>query len=169
MRAVDPRRTRKALRRVRRLAASAEEASLSDWEKTFLGEVGARLEEYGSAFADYAKGAPDEALSRLQGAKLREISSKARKDGKIAKENRAGTQAHFQQKRVRGVATENAQIQTIRASNPTKSGSDFVDDAQGQAAQAEPADPRKAQGLHRRTPLRAKRPPRPGRGEGEDV
>lgn len=131
MRAVDPRRTRKALRRVRRLAASAEEASLSDWEKTFLGEVGARLEEYGSAFADYAKGAPDEALSRLQGAKLREISSKARKDGKIAKESRAGTE--------------------------------------GQAAQAEQADPRKAHGLHRRTPLRAKRPPRPGRGEGEDV
>lgn len=82
MRAVDPRRTRKALQRVRRLEASAAQGTLSEWEKTFLGEVGARLEEYGSAFADYAKGAPDEALSRLQGAKLREISSKAHKDGK---------------------------------------------------------------------------------------
>lgn len=84
VRAVDPRRTRKALRRVRRLAASAAEGSLSDWEKTFLGEVGARLEEYGSAFADYAKGAPDEALSRLQNAKLREISSKTARDDKAA-------------------------------------------------------------------------------------
>lgn len=81
-RAVDPRMTRKALRRVRRLEISAAAGTLSAWEKTFLEEVGARLEEYGSAFADYAKGAPDEALSRLQGAKLQEISSKARKDAK---------------------------------------------------------------------------------------
>lgn len=122
VRAVDPRRTRKALRRVRRLAASAEEASLSDWEKTFLGEVGARLEEFGSAFADYAKGAPDEALSRLQGAKLREIAGKARKDGKMGKK--------------------------------------------GKAHKAEGDEARKASGLARRAPLRAKRPTRP-KGGGE--
>ena len=37
--------------------------------------------------------------------------------------------AHFQQKCSRGFVSENAQIQTFSASNPTKSGSDFVDDA----------------------------------------
>lgn len=85
VRAVDPRRTRKALQRVRRLENRAAAGTLSPWEKTFLEEVGARLEEYGSAFADYAKGAPDEALSRLQGAKLQEISSKARKETRLGK------------------------------------------------------------------------------------
>ncbi len=123
VRAVDPRRTRKALRRVRQLEISAAAGTLSEWEKTFLEEVGARLEEYGSAFADYAKGAPDEALSRLQGAKLREISSKTRKDGKAVEENLAP------------------------------------------AADA-PPDKRKPQGFARRTPMRAKRPPRPEREEG---
>lgn len=124
VRAVDPRRTRKALRRVRQLEISAAAGTLSDWEKTFLQEVGARLEEYGSAFADYAKGAPDEALSRLQGAKLREISSKTRKDDKAAEENLAP------------------------------------------AADAPPAptQPRKPNGFARRTPMRAKRPPRPADG-----
>ena len=37
--------------------------------------------------------------------------------------------AHFQQKCSRGFVSENAQFQTFSASNPTKSGSDFVDDA----------------------------------------
>ena len=37
--------------------------------------------------------------------------------------------AHFQQKCSRGFVSENAQIQTLSASNPTRSGSDFVDDA----------------------------------------
>ena len=37
--------------------------------------------------------------------------------------------AHFQQKCRRGFVPENAQIQTFSESNPTKSGSDFVDDA----------------------------------------
>jgi hypothetical protein len=94
---VDPKRTRKALRIVRKLAAQAapapsdgESADASDgaaseayssWEKTFLDEVGARLEKYGSAFADPSKGRPDEALSNLQAAKLREIAAKA--SGKV--------------------------------------------------------------------------------------
>jgi len=38
----------------------------------------ARLDKYGSAFADLGKGAPDEALSRLQAQKLKEIEKKAR-------------------------------------------------------------------------------------------
>ena len=37
--------------------------------------------------------------------------------------------AHFGEKCNRGFVPENAQIQTIRASNPAKSGSDFADDA----------------------------------------
>ena len=57
-------------------------APLSDWERAFLEEVGARLEKFGSAFADYAKGAPDEALSRLQDGKLREIRAKARSEAR---------------------------------------------------------------------------------------
>jgi hypothetical protein len=44
--------------------------------------VGERLEKFGSAFADYAKGAPEEALSRLQDVKLREIRAKARAESK---------------------------------------------------------------------------------------
>jgi hypothetical protein len=81
-REVDPRRTRKALRQVNRLReaaqADASRPGYSDWEESFLSEVGQRLETYGSAFADYAKGAPDEALSRLQQQKLKEIAKKAR-------------------------------------------------------------------------------------------
>lgn len=77
---VDPKRTRKALRLVRKLAQSqkAEGAEgYSGWEKTFLDEVEGRLEAYGSAFRDLSKGAPDEALSRLQTLKLKEIAAKA--------------------------------------------------------------------------------------------
>jgi hypothetical protein len=87
-REVDPRRTRKALRAVRRIAALNEPdpetgevkaaESFSAWENEFLGEVGQRLEQYGSAFHDLAKGRPEEALSTLQAGKLREIAAKAR-------------------------------------------------------------------------------------------
>lgn len=59
---------------------------LSDWERAFLEEVGARLEKFGSAFADYAKGGPDEALSRLQDGKLREIRAKARAEARVKTE-----------------------------------------------------------------------------------
>jgi len=82
---VDPKRTRKALRQVRKLTALQEAApegsappDYSGWEKEFLSEVEARLDKYGSAFADLGKGAPDEALSRLQAQKLKEIEKKAR-------------------------------------------------------------------------------------------
>lgn len=89
---VDPKRTRKALRQVRRLTALQEAApegapppDYSGWEKEFLSEVEARLDKYGSAFADLGKGAPDEALSRLQAQKLKEIEKKA-KDQAAGKE-----------------------------------------------------------------------------------
>ena len=91
---VDPKRTRKALRLVRKLAAKAEAqgetidpetgeitrnaVDYSAWEKDFLGEVDKRLEKYGSAFANLSKGRSEDALSVLQGVKLKEIAAKAR-------------------------------------------------------------------------------------------
>lgn len=80
-REVDPRRTRKALRAVRKLAeAGAGEAGVaySEWEAEFLQELEGRLDQYGSAFADPEKGAREEALSRLQAQKLKEIAAKAK-------------------------------------------------------------------------------------------
>lgn len=80
-RQVDPKRTRKALAKVRKLAATepgAAEAAYSAWEREFLSEVESRLDRFGSAFADPTKGRMDEALSRLQEAKLREIAAKAK-------------------------------------------------------------------------------------------
>ena len=94
-REVDPKRTRKALRIVRKLAAQAasEEkvdpetgeiidaksgVDYSTWDKDFLGEVDTRLNKYGSAFANLSKGRADEALSTLQTVKLKEIAAKAR-------------------------------------------------------------------------------------------
>lgn len=87
------RATRKALARIRRArdavtraiaqagdpdAADKARAELTEWEDEFMASVEARLNEYGSAFADPAKGAPGEALSRLQLVKLKEIEAKAR-------------------------------------------------------------------------------------------
>lgn len=85
---VDPRRTRKAIRQVKRLRAVLEErpdAELSAWERTFLQEVDQRLETYGSAFADWAKGDRGEALSRLQNGKLKEIAGKAKPKGALGR------------------------------------------------------------------------------------
>lgn len=94
-RKVDPKRTRKALRIVRKLAAQgatpeavdpetgeikpgAGEVDYSHWENEFLTGVDKRLEKYGSAFRNLSKGRNDEALSTLQTIKLREIAAKAR-------------------------------------------------------------------------------------------
>ncbi|MGH6951134.1 MAG: hypothetical protein ACREH4_09690 [Vitreimonas sp.] len=94
-RQVDPKRTRKALRIIRKLAAkgSAPETidpesgevkpgegaiDYSHWENEFLSEVDKRLEKYGSAFNDLGKGRRDDALSTLQTVKLKEIAAKAR-------------------------------------------------------------------------------------------
>lgn len=80
-RTVDPKQSRKALRRLRAARARAEAGTgpaLSEWESEFLASLEVRLETFGSAFADPAKGAPDAALSTLQGAKMREIDRKSR-------------------------------------------------------------------------------------------
>jgi hypothetical protein len=94
-REIDAKKTRKAQRLIRKLAAKSSapetidpetgevrpgEGSIdySQWENEFLLEVDQRLEKYGSAFADLGKGPKDEALSTLQRMKLKEIAAKAR-------------------------------------------------------------------------------------------
>ncbi len=59
-------------------AAERAGVPLSEWEGEFLQSVETRVARFGSAFADPAKGAPGSALSNLQGAKLKEITRKAR-------------------------------------------------------------------------------------------
>jgi hypothetical protein len=92
---VDRKKTRKAQRLIRKLAAKSASpetidpktgevkpgdgtVDYSQWEKDFLGEVDQRLEKYGSAFANLSKGRKEEALSTLQTVKLKEIAAKAR-------------------------------------------------------------------------------------------
>ena len=80
-REIDDKKKRKALRKLRKAAARAEAEGgpgLSDWEKEFVEEVEARVEKYGSAFADPDKGKLDEPLSALQTRKLKEIDKKSR-------------------------------------------------------------------------------------------
>jgi len=92
---VDPKRTRKAQRLIRKLAAKSAApetidpetgevkpgegaVAYSQWETEFLTEVDERLEKYGSAFHDLGKGRKEDALSMLQSVKLKEIAAKAR-------------------------------------------------------------------------------------------
>jgi len=92
---VDAKKTRKAQRLIRKLAAQGNAPETIDpetgevkpgegavdyspWENEFLTEVDQRLEKFGSAFADLSKGRKDEALSTLQTVKLKEIAAKAR-------------------------------------------------------------------------------------------
>jgi hypothetical protein len=94
-REIDRKKTRKALRIIRKLAAAGTAAETIDpetgeikpgegavdysqWEHEFLTEVDKRLEKYGSAFNDLSKGRKDDALSNLQTVKLKEIAAKAR-------------------------------------------------------------------------------------------
>jgi hypothetical protein len=79
---VDEKKTRKALRKLKRAAERATEAGgpgLTDWEKQFVEGVSTRLETYGSAFRDPGKGSLDEALSERQTHIVRAIDKKGRK------------------------------------------------------------------------------------------
>jgi hypothetical protein len=84
-RQVDARKTRKALRKLRRAVESSKDkgaaAKLSDWEADFAQSVEKKLTTYGSAFRDAAKGRLEEPLSVRQAAKLGEIARKARGKG----------------------------------------------------------------------------------------
>lgn len=79
-RTVDARKTRRALAKLRRAVAAAEGGGvgLSAWEAEFAESVETRLEIYGSAFTDPAKGALEEPLSARQAMKLREIARQAK-------------------------------------------------------------------------------------------
>ena len=66
-----------ALRRARRAADKAG-VTLSEWEGEFLDSVGERVKTHGRAFGDPELGAPGQALSALQGRKLKEIAAKAK-------------------------------------------------------------------------------------------
>ena len=64
---------------------------LSEWEDGFLGSVADRLKTFGRAFGDPEKGAPGQALSALQGRKLKEIAAKAK--GEETPRRRVGRRA----------------------------------------------------------------------------
>ncbi|MDZ4761268.1 MAG: hypothetical protein SGJ21_09375 [Alphaproteobacteria bacterium] len=84
VREVDQKKTRKALRKLRRAASRVEAEGgpgLTDWEKGFVEGVTGRLETYGSAFRDPQKGALDEALSARQARIVRVLDKKGRKSG----------------------------------------------------------------------------------------
>lgn len=71
------------MRALRKAARAVERAgvSLSEWEGEFLGSVESRVQAFGRAFADPAKGLPGAALSARQTFKLREIAAKTRPKG----------------------------------------------------------------------------------------
>ena len=71
---------RAALNALRRARRSAEKAgvSLSEWEGEFIDSVSERVKTHGRAFGDPELGAPGQALSALQGRKLKEIAAKAK-------------------------------------------------------------------------------------------
>ncbi|MEZ5938347.1 MAG: hypothetical protein R3C52_09010 [Hyphomonadaceae bacterium] len=80
-REVDKRKTRKAMRKLKRVADRAAEPDakpLSEWEKEFVEGVGERLEKFGSAFRDPDKGALEEALSARQAQIVRALDRKTR-------------------------------------------------------------------------------------------
>lgn len=66
-----------ALKRARREADKAG-IPLSDWEGEFIESVSERVKTHGRAFGDPELGAPGQALSAMQGRKLKEIARKAR-------------------------------------------------------------------------------------------
>lgn len=77
---VDQKKTRKALRKLRKAKsrADAEGIDLTDWEAEFVEGVEERLEKYGSAFADPSLGNSDDALSSAQTEILRQLDRKSR-------------------------------------------------------------------------------------------
>jgi hypothetical protein len=75
-----------ALRRAKRAAARTG-VDLSEWEGEFLGSLETRLQTFGRAFGDPEKGAAGQALSILQGRKLKEIRAKAEDRPKAARLN----------------------------------------------------------------------------------
>ena len=81
---IDQKKTRKALRKLRKArdrAESEDGPGLTDWEQEFVEGVEERLSTYGSAFNDPEKGTLDEALSHRQTHIIKQIDKKARGKG----------------------------------------------------------------------------------------
>lgn len=77
------RRSRSALRKLQKAKADLEKlGEITEWEEEFAGSVEERLEKFGSAFVDPMKGAPSDALSRLQKQVLSQMRKKARDKGR---------------------------------------------------------------------------------------
>ena len=64
---------------MKRAKRAADKAGipLSEWEGEFIASVSDRIQTHGRAFGDPQKGAPGQALSAMQGRKLKEITRKA--------------------------------------------------------------------------------------------
>ncbi|WP_371454836.1 hypothetical protein [Brevundimonas sp. LM2] len=80
------------MKRAKRAADKAGIA-LSEWEGEFIEGVTDRIKTYGRAFGDPEKGAPGQALSSMQGRKLKEITSKANGEAPKRRWGRKGTGA----------------------------------------------------------------------------
>lgn len=84
------RATLSALKRAKRAADKAGIA-LSEWEGEFIESVSERVQTHGRAFADPELGAPGQALSALQGRKLKEITAKSKGKSKpVRQKGRSG-------------------------------------------------------------------------------
>jgi len=156
-REVDQRKTRKALRKLRQAAESAEEEGapgLTTWEKDFVEGVTTRLEKYGSAFRDPGKGRLEEALSNRQQQVTRAITAKTRKakaaaklPASVTKEDAAkpAARSSFQRKSTLGAKPKSGG--KLGARSAAKSGwkpriRDINDDPDRTAPAATPASPR---------------------------
>jgi len=156
-REVDQRKTRKALRKLRQAAESAEEEGapgLTTWEKDFVEGVTTRLEKYGSAFRDPGKGRLEEALSNRQQQVTRVITAKTRKAKaaaklpvSVTKEDAAkpAPRSTFQRKSALGAKPKSGG--KLGTKSAAKSGwkpriRDINDDPERAAPPATPASPR---------------------------
>ena len=91
---------RAALNALKRARRSAEKAgvSLSEWEDEFLTSVSERVKEHGRAFGDPELGGPGQALSAMQGRKLKEIAKKANGEDRFSPKTKANGEDRFSPK-----------------------------------------------------------------------
>lgn len=88
---------RTALNALKRARRSAEKAgvSLSEWEDEFLTSVSERVQEHGRAFGDPELGGAGQALSAMQGRKLKEIARKASGEDRPAPQRKRGARPPY--------------------------------------------------------------------------
>jgi len=98
---------RAALNALKRARRSAEQAgvSLSEWEDEFLSSVSERVKEHGRAFGDPELGGPGQALSAMQGRKLKEIARKANGEDRFSPKKKANGEDRSAPQRKRGART----------------------------------------------------------------